>query len=139
MKLDSTYAALVDAMRTAQGDAHDGVAGTGARPWMDFRSIALFGKFEISAMRAVFSRSGIDAAYNQERSNADAVAKDTQALKIMGDFLAGADRDWRMRQRSRVRMFVHGACVARANGTKSGPLQRNAIHWLSRILSEDSD
>jgi hypothetical protein len=137
MSLDNTFEKLVDDIRTTQGEVADGVAGTSARPWMDFRSIKEFGKFEISLMRTVFSRTSIDTIYNQARSEASTLSKTLQAVKLMGDFLAGAERDWRMRQRSRVRMFVHGACIARANGTKSGPLQRNTIHWLTRVLSED--
>jgi hypothetical protein len=144
MSLDKAFEDLVDSIRDAQKQIADGITINAARHWMDFRDIKVIGKFDkeegengLEAIRDLFKRTAIDTAYNQERSNADAIAKDTQALKLMGDFLAGSERDWRMRQRSRVRMFVHGACIARSNGDKAGPLQRNTIHWLTRVLSED--
>jgi hypothetical protein len=143
MSLDSSFEALVDSMRSAEGDIGTGIVGPGPRRWMDFKDIAVVGKFDkdekdgIEAIRKLFKRTSIDTTYDQARSQATSVAKDVQALKLMGDFLAGAERDWRMRQRSRVRMFVHGASISKSNGTEAGPLQRNTIHWLTRVLSED--
>jgi hypothetical protein len=57
-----------------------------------------------------------------------------QTAKLSADFLAGLERDYRMRTRSRVRMFVHGGNRASANGLAIGPLARNT-DWLSRKMT----
>jgi hypothetical protein len=109
----------------------------GDRPWMDFQDVAVAGKFDLKALHSLFSRQTSNRAYTQLRENPAAISKDIQTAKLSADFLAGTERDYRMRQRSRVRMFVHGLARAAVHGNAAGPLTTHSVGWLSRAITDD--
>ena len=112
----------------------------GDRPWLDFaghEGLTPAGKFEFGVLHENFNRR---AATDNYASKDKAQVKDVQTSKLSIDFLAGCERDWRMRTRSRVRMFVHAEVTSPASfGDAAGPLRRNTIDWMSNIAVEEPD
>ena len=115
-----------------------GSVALSGRPWLTFNDIKEGGKFDLATIREIFSRTDLDRTYAEAVGNVDTKEKTVHVLKLSADFLAGMERDYRMRQRSRIRMFTHAAAISKTNGLDTGPLVRNTNHWLQRINSEDS-
>jgi len=129
---------VVYTMKLTSTAISKGSVALSGRPWLTFNAIKEGGKFDLSAIREIFSRTELDTAYAEAVGNVEAKEKTVHALKLSADFLAGMERDYRMRQRSRIRMFTHAAAITKTNGLDTGPLIRNTNHWLQRINSEDA-
>lgn len=137
MAIDPQFEKVVNYLIDVSKKIADGSTTSWSRPWINFQSITAIGKFDFAGLHELFTRKASNDSYGVKRSSADALAKDIQSSKLSGDYLAGWERDYRMRTRSRVRMFAHVASLMSTNGTDSGPLVRNSRDWLNRIMTED--
>ena len=59
--------------------------------------------------------------------------RDLQVLKVQLDFLAGMERDLRMRYRSRVRMLAHGTARLISQGLDMGPINNGIVNFVKRL------
>ena len=115
----------------------------GDRPWLDFaeyEGLTPAGKFEFDKLHENFNRRAATDDYASKRKVRDTQVKDIQTSKLSIDFLAGCERDWRMRTRSRVRLFVHAEVAGPAGmGENTGPLRKNTVDWMANIMVEEPD
>jgi hypothetical protein len=135
--IDPQLEKVVSSMAKAEAAIAAKGAKGGDRPWLDFHDISPTGKFNFAGLHGLFDRKVSNDAYAKLRENPNAVSKDIQTAKLSADFLAGTERDYRMRQRSRVRVFVHGLARAAVHGNAAGPLTKHSVGWLSRALTDD--
>jgi hypothetical protein len=59
--------------------------------------------------------------------------RDLQVLKVQLDYLAGMERDLRMRYRSRVRMLAHGTARLISQGLDMGPVNNGIVNFVKRL------
>jgi hypothetical protein len=137
MAIDPQLEKVVSSMAKAEAAIATKSAKGGDRPWLDFHDLTPAGKFDMKALHGLFDRKAANDAYAKLREGPETLSKDIQTIKLSADFLAGVERDYRMRQRSRVRMFVHGLARTAAHGNAAGPLTKHSIGWLSRALTDD--
>lgn len=128
---------VIQYLVTVEDQVAKGIFGLDQRPWINFDTVKVVGKFEFKEIHTLFDREASNKEYGTLRTKKDAKVKDLQTAKISADYLAGIERDWRMRMRSRIRLFVHGGNRAAGNGLTAGPLRRNSIDWLVRVMSEE--
>jgi hypothetical protein len=139
MAIDSQMETVVEDMISTQKAIAEACAANGDRPWFNFENVTVVGKFDFEGIHELFKRDNSNDDYARFRGQPDTKSKDIQTCKLSADFLAGCERDYRMRTRSRVRMLVHGTVVSpQAMGESEGPLRRNTLDWLGRILAETS-
>jgi hypothetical protein len=138
MAIDPRLELVVKYLISTQDKIGDGTFGTGQRPWLNFDTIGKVGQFDFAGVAALFTRNDSNDAYVSGRSEKKTRSMDLQSAKISADYLAGVQRDYLMRTRSRIRTVVHGGNRAKANGLPAGPIQRNTIDWLGRILAEQA-
>jgi hypothetical protein len=134
MGVDPQLQKIVSYLVSAEDKVAKGTFGAGQRPWVNFSDVKKAGKFDYAALHELFDRSASNDAYAKGTTDATTPGKDMQTAKLSADFLAGFERDYRMRTRSRIRMMVHGGNRAAANGLGNGPLRRNT-DWLARVLT----
>lgn len=138
MGIDAQLEKVVGSLVTAEAQVATGTFGSSRRPWVDFRDVAVAGKFDLAGIHKIFDRSKSNDQY-AKALDGKAKAKEVQTSKLSSDLLAAFERDHRMRTRSRVRMMVHGGNRAWAHGTTAGPLRRSTVDFLSRLLSETAE
>jgi len=109
----------------------------GARTWQDFVEVADVDRFDFAKQATIFSRAKANAQYESLHAKDTGLAKEVQAVKQSADVLAGLERDFRMRTRTRIRMFIHSANRNYGNGLAKGPLKVNTIGYVTRLLGED--
>jgi len=137
MAIDPQMQKVVDYMVTTENSVAEKSRQNGDRPWMNFDKVAKAGKFEFEQVHKIFDRSASNDEYGRLRSQKQSESKDLQTAKLSSDFLAGCERDYRMRTRSRVRMLVHCAVTSAASfGNNEGGLRRNTVDWLGRVLAD---
>lgn len=139
MAIDAQMQKIVKNMESVSQKISTASQKNGDRPWMNFTDVEKAGKFEFDKVHKLFDRTQSNTDYARLKTQKGAESKELQTSKLSGDFLAGCERDYRMRTRSRVRMFVHASVVLpEANTSPDGPLEQNTIGWLGRVLSESS-
>ncbi len=139
MAIDQQLEKVINYMVTTEKTISEKLRANSDRPWLDFEPVQKAGKFDFSKIHQIFTRQASNNEYVSKRQDDQALAKDIQTAKLSGDYLAALERDHRLRTRSRVRTFVHAGVVsASANGDAQGPLRRNTLDWLGRVLTEDS-
>jgi hypothetical protein len=107
------------------------------RRWFDFREVGTpVGKFEYEKLHTLFDRSKGNEEYIKMRKDKDAKVGEAQTAKISVDFLAAMERDFRLRHRSRIRLFVHASCRHTSHSQDNGPLRVNTIGWLASFSKE---
>lgn len=137
MAIDAQMQKVVKNMEAVSQQISTASQMNGGRPWMNFVDVEKAGKFEFDKVHKIFDRTQSNTDYARLKTQKGAESKELQTSKLSGDFLAGCERDYRMRTRSRVRMFVHcGVVLPEANTSPDGPLEQNTIGWLGRVLSE---
>lgn len=136
MAISEQLNTVVKYLVTVEGQIATGTFGTTQRPWMNFSAITPVGQFDLAGLAKLFDRSAINDQYTSARNQASATSGNFQSSKLSADYLAGCQRDYTMRTRSRVRMLIHSGNRAAANGMDIGPLRRNSIDWITRIISE---
>lgn len=137
MAADPQLTKVVNYLVSTEAKVALGTFGTAQRPWVNFSDVVKAGKFDLAAIDQIFTRNASNASYTTDRQSKDTLSKDLQTAKLSADYLAGCCRDYKMRTRSRIRMLVHGGNRASANGLGEGPLLKNTIGWLGRLVSED--
>ena len=105
------------------------------RQWLNYKAAGGGGKFDFPTLVTVFSRIGVNTDYVGYAA-VSSMAKDIQVTKLGGDVLAGLERDYRLRTRSRIRSIIHTAVRAKVNGLPAGPLTLSTIGFLSRIAGD---
>lgn len=137
MVIDPQLHNVVNYMMETETSVAEKLRMDGGRPWMNFAKIEKAGKFQFDKVHKIFTRQALNDEYGRLRTNPESKTTDIQTVKISADFLAGCERDFKMRSRSRIRMLVHaGVAMAAANGNNQGPLRRNSLDWLGRVLAE---
>jgi hypothetical protein len=134
--MDANLTAVISYIEGAELKISDGIFNKGRRPWLDFADLDKVGKFDLPNLHKLFNRDQANKDVLDARDQPDTEAKEIQTAKLSIDILAGLERDHRMRTRSRIRMFVHGGLRASFYGDTAGPLQRNTVDWLGRIMTE---
>jgi hypothetical protein len=133
---------LVPYLQAAEKKIAEASTTGGSRVWIDFSENGLTpaGQFDFATIHENFNRQKATDDYESKRVQRDTLVKDIQTSKLSIDFLAGCERDWRARTRSRVRMFVHSSVsAAMAMSQNNGPLRRNTVDWLGRIMLEEPE
>ena len=136
MGMDDNLTKVIDCVKSTETKISAGIFNTGRRPWLDFADLDAIGKFDFPNLHGLFNRDQANQDVLDARDQPDTEAKEIQTAKLSIDILAGLERDHRMRTRSRIRMFVHGGLRASIQGDAAGPLQRNTVDWLGRIMGE---
>ena len=139
MAIDPNLEKVVSTLQADLGFVADGLCKAGQRLWSDFRDIQPIGKFEYEKIHALFNRDKANEEYIQGRNKLNTVAREVQTAKLSGDFLAGMERDYRMRHRSRIRMFIHTGGRYDANSQAIGPLRRNTTEWFNSLNTEEAN
>ena len=137
MAIDPQFTAVVGYLKTTESEIADGTLGLDKRPWMNFGNFYPVGQFDYAGLHEIFTRQSTNDEYGKMRQGGESKAKDLQTAKLSADFLAGFERDYRMRRRGRIRMLIHSANRSYVNGEDKGPLEQNTTGWLTRILAED--
>jgi len=137
MAIDNQFEDLVNALISAQSAVSDGTRDGGQRRWMDYLEIKEAGQFDLDAIAEIFSRAGLNDTFSKLMGTDGARVKEFHASKLSNDFMAGMERDHVARVRSRVATIMHGASRSRANGKSTGPLRRNTIDFITRVVDED--
>lgn len=138
MAIDPQLDKVISSMTSCQKEAGTACKSDGDRPWLNFSDIKKVGKFDFSGVHDLFNRNSSNDEYARLKQSGSSQVKDIQTAKLSADFLAGCERDYRARTRSRIRTLVHGSVVSPvAMGESTGPLRRNTIDWLGRIMVEE--
>lgn len=138
MAIDPQLNKIVDYMQKTEAVIAKGMFGAVGRPWLNFNEVQVVAQFDYAGIHQLFNRDAANNEYGTLAGQQDAKSRDLVTAKLSGDYLAGLERDYRMRTRSRIRSIVHCGNRAAANGMGEGPLRRNSIEWLGRVLAEDS-
>jgi len=134
-QLDTNFDAVVKRMISELGAIASSVtSGSNIRPW--FLQI---GK-EYDDQNDAENRDTIHDALqrNQANDNYERVRKenlsrnDLLLAKIQSDFMAGCERDYRARHRTRVRLMAHAAAKKLGMSLPFGPLHTNTIGFIAR-------
>ncbi len=136
--IDPQLTKVLNYLQGAQILIASGTFGATGRPWLNFSEIQVVGKFDYAGLHQIFNRNASNDEYGSLRAAPESKAKNLQTAKLSGDYLAGLERDYRMRQRTRIRCIVHAGNRSAANGSGQGPLRRNSTGWMSRILAEEA-
>lgn len=107
-----------------------------SRPWLDFHQIQKIGQFDLKGLNTLFDRAPVNEKYIVNLENGNSKAKAFQPDKIGNDFVAGVRRDTGLRRTSRIRSFVQAQVIAKSNGEMTGPLRRNTVDWMARLIGE---
>lgn len=134
MAISPQFQKVVKYLLEAEAKIARGTFGAGQRPWLNFVDVKVAGKFDYAAVHDIFDRKAANDDYIKGAEDASTPGVNMQTAKLSADYLAGFERDYRMRTRSRVRMLVHGGNRSAANGLPVGPLARNT-DWLTRKLT----
>ena len=128
---------VLPSMQQAQKTAADSLFNEGVRTWLNFSDIAKVGKFDFAQLHTqLFPREEVNAQCARLRADSAATVKDYATARISGDYLGAMERDFRMRQRSRIRLFVHAGNRARSNSREIGPLLDNSTGWLKELFGD---
>lgn len=141
MAIDPNLETIVSAMQSNAGESADGMCKAGQKLWFDFRGETgdKVGKFEYEKLHKLFNRDNANEQYIQGRNKIGTIARNIQTAKMSGDFLAGLERDFRMRHRSRIRMFIHAGTRYDSNSKPIGPLRRNTTEWFNSLNGEEAN
>lgn len=136
-QIDEQFQMVIDYLIKQQKASGNALLNGGARTWQDFVEVEDVDRFDFKEQAKIFSRSAANNQYETLHANGTGLVKEVQAVKQSSDVLAGLERDYRMRTRTRVRMFVHSANRNSGNGLAHGPLKVNTIGYIGSILGED--
>jgi len=140
--IDPNLEPIVVEIRLTEEANGEALRSAGGRTWLDWTGVEGFsgdkavGRFDYERLHELFDRSAANKDYLVQRADINAQTMNVQTSKLSVDFLAACERDWRMRTRSRVRMFAHAAARHRAHGLPAGPLTVHSVGWLSVQLKE---
>ena len=132
LRFDPNLETVVAYLQAREGEIAEAFQATRGRPWMDLQELGSTGKNE-AELKTIYNRDIANEDYVTERQNPDATSAEIVLSKLSGDYLAGLERDTRMRRRSRIRMLAHSAARAEGMENDAGPLRRNTVDYLSRI------
>jgi hypothetical protein len=135
MSIDPKLQAVLTEVQTTLGETWKGTLGEALRPWMNFAGIAPAGKFDFSSLFALFDRKKLNDDYLKARQQEAPVSKDIWVPKMSADLLAGFQRDYAMRSRSRIRFLAHSAVRQKMNSQGNGPFVANTITLLAKLDS----
>lgn len=135
--IDQQFQKVIDYLVKQQRNSGNAVLNGKVRTWQDFVEVADVDRFDFAAQASIFSREKANAQYETLHVSENGLVKDVQAVKQSSDVLAGLERDFRMRTRTRVRMFIHAANRSYGNGLAKGPLKVNTVGYITRLLGED--
>lgn len=136
MTIDPNLDKVITSMQTASATAADGTVGNGLRPWFNFADVKEAGQFDFEDVMEIFSREVANTEYLTARSQ-DPKSKEVAVPKLTVDILAGLQRDYLARTRSRIRYFTHAAAMHAADGSGEGPLRRNSVDFVTRVSGGD--
>lgn len=137
MSIDRKFEELIKSVMKAQADISTAVSRGDQRRWMDFKEIAEAGQFDLNSISRIFSRASLNDRFGNLIGKTGTQTKDVNVVKLANDVLAGMERDYVSRVRSRIATIMHAASRSRANGKTTGPLRRNTIDYMTRVADED--
>jgi hypothetical protein len=137
MSIDRKFEELIKSIMKAQADISAAVSHGDQRRWMDFKEIVEAGQFDLVSVGKIFSRESLNNLFASLLGKTGIQTKEFNVAKLSNDVLAGMERDYVSRTRSRIATIMHTASRARANGKPTGPLRRNTIDYLTRVADED--
>lgn len=138
MSVDKKFEDLIKSVIAVQKDISEAASLGSQRRWMDFMEINKAGQFDLDAVAKIFSRASLNDEFGTLLGKNGAQVKDFNVAKISNDVLAGMERDYVSRTRSRIATLMHAASRSRANGKTTGPLRKNTIDFLIRVSDEDN-
>lgn len=133
MGIDPTLQAVMDEIRQVRDDGWSGTMGENLRPWLNFAGVVEAGKFDFQGVFNIFDRKKLDDDYMKARNEPGAKSKDVWIAKLSSDLLAGFQRDYLLRTRSRIRYFAHAAARGKSDGMENGPIATNTTSLIARI------
>lgn len=140
-QLDKKFEKLIEGVVKVEKKKADAAHQQGEpKPWMNFASDDIPAdqrpgeKKEKELEDNTFDRTQANEKYMEARGNEDAKSQDAALAKIAGDFFGACVRDKRVQWRSRIRQMAHSFAADAGNGENTGPLRRNTIDYLQRII-----
>lgn len=133
MGIDPQLQKVMDEIKKARDEGWKGTLGEDLRPWLNFADVKKVGKFDFQGIFDIFDRKKLDDDYMKTRNDTKAKSKDVWIAKISSDLLAGFQRDYLLRTRSRIRYFAHAATRGKSDGMENGPLVTNTTSLITRI------
>lgn len=122
--IDTVFLEQLEALRLFAQSARDATQAEDSRRWSLPRdNDASLSPWDHPAIAAVFSRAGINAMY-QAAMQGDGSLGDCAALALQGNQLACAERAYRLRSASRVRLSAWRAARQAGHAHASGILAR---------------
>ena len=115
-ELDEKFQKLITALQEAASAVAGSLHGTGSRAWAQPENKPT--KFDWAEIHAAFTRDAINKDY--EKASKDGVGPLVAALLTQGDVLAGAERDYRVRHMTRMRMLAHAAARREGHSDVTG-------------------
>lgn len=133
MTLDPKLQAVLAEIRRTRENSWKGMLGEELRTWLNFGGIQKVGQFELEKLFELFDRGAMDDEYNKARAKEGARANEVWIPKISSVLLAGFQRDYVLRTRSRIRYMAHAATRLKSDGKDNGPFTVNTSTLFARI------
>ena len=139
MAIDPAVDKVLKEIRTTLESTWKGTVAEDLRPWMNFKGVKEVGKFDFEGLfgngesGGLFDRRKLNDDYLKVRQQEKPKSKDIWIPKISSDLVAGFQRDYVMRTRSRVRMLMHAAVRQKSDSVAEGPFTANTITLMARL------
>lgn len=139
-EMDGVLQQLLTSLSGAMANNAEAMMGRGQMAYVTFASdVAEPGpeRFD-TEMADTFSEDGLASTFSGAREG-DATAGDVMFYTTQYGLLARLGRDFRMRRRTKARIWAHGATRARALGAESGPIMGSTIEKLKRMMTSGNN
>ena len=124
----------MDEARECCTEIGDGMRNDGQVRWMFSKpgDSEKPGKFDFEGLHKLFSREEAEDNYTKAVSgeNKEAIKQDLALAQVQSDILAGMERDFQKRRRSRVRMLAHESVARSVNGSPFGAIQGGLVSYI---------
>ena len=129
--MNSTLGKRLSNLRDSSSEVADETIERGTPLWLKVNDGKTLDGFDSNKISETFSRAEAAQEY-LKAIKPDGKLSDAQSIKQQSDMLAAMERDLRMRYRSRVRMFAHGAARIKSAGVGGGIFDTIARQQFSR-------
>ena len=129
--MDKTLGDRLSNLRDSSAKVSAGIIDEGAAPWLTINGEDTLSGFDNDKIGKAFDRTDASREY-LETIGPEGKLSDAENVKQESDMLSAMEREFRMRYRSRVRMFAHAAARVRTAGEGGGIFDTIARQQYSR-------
>ena len=141
-QLDPNFEAVVRAMIEQLLQTSQAFRGPTPRPWLLNAAGVEYPENEDAegdSIHEFFDRKQANDDYVKNRTEDGGSRANLIAAQLESDFLAGCERDYRERKRTRIRMLAHESARKAGYGAENGPVYVNTIGFLMRRMQLTSN